>query len=499
VRRSRPVAALLSAVVLALPATLPPPAGAAASAAPGPQGTAVEPPLIPRPDIIVIYVDDVPPLDGRLWTAERTPSIQRWIIGRGLTFSNAISEAPLCCPARANLLTGLHTHNNGVTRNEASLLDPGVTIASELQDAGYRTAWIGKYLNRYMSMRGARRLAHEAAWDEFDPMSGGSYGYYRWPKGARGYIRPRLHSLRLVRRLAVRELRAAPLDRPLFAVLSTYAGHAPNIPLPELRGAPACADIAPWKPDNLGARAAHDKPAFLRRWARRQAWRVPASGVPLVRLCEDMLGVDRLVGQVVREQRRRGRLDDTLLVLTSDNGFQLGEFGIRDKKLPWATSVVLAMAWPRGMGVESRETAFPASNIDLAPTFCDIAGCTMGPYPTGQQGADGVSLVPVMVGEPHPARTALLTVMPEGHPVGRVPSWSAVTTYQGDPLGRWHHIRWEGGRTELYDLEADPLELHDVVGDPANARVVADLERLRLDLLAEGAPAPSQSPEPVPL
>ena len=125
-------------------------------------------------------------------------------------------------------------------------------------------------------------------------------------------------------------------DQPLFEVFSTYAGHRPNVAPPGARGSPRCAGIEPWKPANLGTAAAHDKPDWLRHRARRQAWRVPPSGVPLVRMCEDMLGADQLVQQVVAEQRRRGRLDDTLLVLTSDNGMQLGEFGVTGKELPKA-------------------------------------------------------------------------------------------------------------------------------------------------------------------
>lgn len=497
--RVRSVALLVAGLVAALTAV--PPQGVVAlphgPATPGPQ--MVEPPPTPRPDIVVVYIDDVAPLDGRLWASERTPEVRRWIIDRGMTFVNAMGEAPLCCPARANLLTGQHTRNNGVTRNDAAQFDPSVSVASELHDVGYRTAWIGKYLNRYVSMRGPRRLAHEVPWDTFLPMSGGSHGYYYWPKGRSRYGRPAIHSMRLVQRLAVRELRAAPADQPLFAVLSTYAGHHPNQPMPEFRGSPRCADIPRWRPPNYGLAAAADKPDWMRRWAARHADRVPASGVSLAAVCEDMLGVDQLVGLVAREQQARGRLDDTLLVLASDNGFLFGEFGLYGKHVPWAAPVVLSMAWPRAMGVTPRTSAFPTSNIDLAPTFCAVAGCEMGPYASGQATADGVSLLPVLLGEPPPARTALLSVMLARNPITGMPPWSAVTTYEGDPLGRWHYIRWDTGRKELYDLSADPWELRDLSADPAYLTVRQALERTRRRLMAEGAePLPTPSPRPSP-
>lgn len=469
------------------------PGASASPPAPG-ASPATPTPAADRPDIVVVYIDDVAPLDGRLFSAERTPQIRRWIIDRGLTFEHAVDEAPLCCPARANLLTGLHTHNNGVVANDAALLDPRETIATELHGVGYRTAWIGKYLNRYVSMRGPARLAHEAPWDTFLPMSGGSHGYYYWPKGRMRYGRPRIHSMRLVQRLAVRELRAAPVGQPLFAVLSTYAGHYPNQPMPEFRGSPRCAHIPRWKPPNYGVAAATDKPDWMRRWATRHAIRVPPDGAPLVRVCEDMLGVDQLVGLVAREQTARGRLDDTLLVLASDNGFLFGEFGIYGKHLPWAVPVVLSIAWPRVMGTTPRVSSFPTSNIDLAPTFCDVGGCQMGPYPSGQATADGVSLLPVLRGGPAPDRTALLTVMLARNPITGMPPWTAVTTYEGDPLGRWHYIRWATGRKELYDLSRDPWELHDVSADPALTTVRQALEHRRRALLSEGVPRPRVPP-----
>jgi arylsulfatase A-like enzyme len=434
----------------------------------------------------VVYVDDVAPLDGRLWSEERTPRIRQWIVDRGLTFSNAIGESPLCCPARANLLTGLHTHNHGVTRNEATLFDPRVTIASELHAVGYRTAWIGKYLNRYMSMRGAARLAHEVAWDTFQPMSGGGHDYYLWPKGQRRHSRPRVHSMRLLQQLTVAELRSAPMTQPLFAVLSTYAGHGPNEPLSEWRDSPRCAGITRWKPPSHGARANTRKPDWLRRWAERQRHRVDPAGTSLRRICEDMLGVDQLVGMVAQEQAARGRLDDTLLVLTSDNGLLLGEFGLVGKHVPWSVAVPLAMSWPRVMGTTARTTDVPTSSIDLAPTFCAIAGCLMGPFPDGPATADGISLVPAMLGTTAPPRTALLSEMLEGNPITGMPPWTAVTTYLGHPLGRWHYIRWATGRRELYDLAADPWEVRDLSQEPAYGTVRRALERLRRELVAEG-------------
>lgn len=112
--------------------------------------TAEDPPS--RPNIVVFYIDDVSPHDGRLWDSHaRTPNIHEHFVQRGIEFTNAIGEFPLCCPARGNLLTGLHTHNNFLTENDASLFDPSEHIGHAMKDAGYAAMFIGKYLNRNSS------------------------------------------------------------------------------------------------------------------------------------------------------------------------------------------------------------------------------------------------------------------------------------------------------------------------------------------------------------
>src|SRR5687768_13012635 len=111
------------------------PIGARAEAAP------------PRPDIVVLYMDDFSPTVARLWSSSRrTPALARFV-DHGIRL-RASGSTPLCCPARANLLTGRYGHRNGVTRNGIGRFDPGSTVAVRLSRVGYRTAFVGKFLNR---------------------------------------------------------------------------------------------------------------------------------------------------------------------------------------------------------------------------------------------------------------------------------------------------------------------------------------------------------------
>jgi hypothetical protein len=109
----------------------------------------------------------------------------------------------------------------------------------------------------------------------------------------------------------------------------------------------------------------------------------------------------------------------------------------------------------------------------------------MGPFPSGQTRADGISLVPALRGRP-PRRDALLTVMLSPEPrVGR-PTWTSVTTYAASPLGRWRYVRYGNGERELYDLGRDPGERVNLAGLRRYAGVQARLQRRLTQLLREG-------------
>src|SRR5687767_9265648 len=91
-----------------------------------------------KPNIVVFYLDDLPPHDGRLWNDPvRTPTLYDMFVAHGTTFKNAIAETPLCCPGRAGMLTGLHTHNHGVTYNHIRLFNQGEHIGRKMKSAGY--------------------------------------------------------------------------------------------------------------------------------------------------------------------------------------------------------------------------------------------------------------------------------------------------------------------------------------------------------------------------
>lgn len=439
-------------------------------------------PRSPRPNIVVLVLDDIPPLDGRLW--KKLPNIRRNFVQQGQRFTNAHSETPACTPGRASLLTGLHAHHHGaVSTDGTSAFQPGMTVATALKDSGYHTVMVGKYLNLF------DRLPDKTppGWDEVHGFRGAYYGYDMWSNGV-----PTWHgtaksdySTDVIARLARKSLDEAPRDEPLFMWLAPYSMHKPWNVAPRHVGSKKCNGIGRWKPPNYMERFVNDKPAYV---GQRRI--VEKKGYDLSRICRGMLSVDEMVGDVVRKLDKQGRLGNTMLVLTSDNGMAFGaQRFLHDKKAPYGTQIPLMIRWPRVLGVVPKTVGERVQNIDLAPTICDIAGCELGPYPTGQRKPDGISLLKLITGERQTMwrKSVLGSYLDAGH---RVPRYWSITTTGSHPLAsklcrkkkssacRWMYTMYETGEVELYDLsggvchewrprkKGDPCMLRNLAGKP---------------------------------
>ena len=162
-----------------------------------------------------------------------------------------------------------------------------------------------------------------------------------------------------------------------------------------------------------------------------------------------------------------------------------GAHRLGSKSAPYATPVPLYMSWPARWGTDPRDIDEYVSNIDFAPTFCDIAGCELGPYASGQAGPDGVSLLPLVDGDVTDlGRDALLETI-DGH-VDESQPWNAIRTTPESPLGLWHYVEYASGEKELYDSAADPWELENLAGDPSHSVVEAALAVRLNELLQVG-------------
>jgi arylsulfatase A-like enzyme len=416
--------------------------GAPAGAAPG---------LAPaKPNVVVILTDDEPALDGRLM--DFMPNAHELFRKHGVTFTDFHVETSLCCPGRAGYLTGQHTHNHGVTRNVAKIFDPRMTLATALDTAGYDTALVGKYYNQY----GRIAPVVPPGWDHWAAF--GDARYYEYELWVDGDPAPEVYgrtagdySTDVLAAKAVEVIESAPARDPLFLWVAPNAPHAPTWEVAP-RYAKARCNVPRWRPPNWDELDVKDKPAYVQR---RKL--IGGPGKKLLAVCRQLLAVDDLVGSVRDALDASGRLENTIFVYAGDNGYFEGEHRIASgKAAPYVTEVPFAVSWAAGLGTRSRAIDERLMNIDLAPTICELAGCTLGPFPNDQPRPDGLSFAGLLLGtETTVGRDALLEQMPEVATPLDSP-YAAVVTTPLSPLGEWHYVEYENGDRELYDISHGP-------------------------------------------
>jgi arylsulfatase A-like enzyme len=453
-------------------------------AEPRPLGSTPEGAGARRSDIVVFYLDDFSPLPRSLWgDAERTPNLARFV-NRGVGFQNAIVSSPLCGPSRAGLLTGRYGHHTGVIANDVGPYRADNDAAEKLSRAGYRTAYVGKHINRLRDARPTSAQMERLAtwWDEFDVIwenQGKFYDWTQYRKGGESVYHgtdPGDHSSRVAAERAMQHIAETPEDEPLFLFISLMDGHIPMTPMQRHVDHPLCQEIKPWTGPAFNEADVSDKPAHIQARPRleNEAYNLRAR-------CEQSLTVDWVVGKVIRALRDAGRLEDTLQVVTADNGWLMGDHRVVGKGHPYATPVPLYVRWPAVLGNRPRTVEEPVTNLDWLPTFCDVADC-------GVPNADGMSILPLITGEQDRLDREFLFVellydnarYPED-PRAR-PGYTGVETTLGYSDTRWAFTRYSNGEAELYNLSEDPHRLQNLYGQKGYGKVTRDLKRMHKKL-----------------
>ena len=437
------------------------------------------------PNVLVILTDD-----QRAGTLDVMPKTRR-IFGEGGTlFLNGFVTTPLCCPSRATILSGRYDHNNGVMGNADALkLDQDATIERYLQDAGYRTGIIGKFLNTWPLDRNPWR------WDTWDIFNNG-YFETSWNVQGRQETVDR-YSTSFISDQAVRFLRQSESNdtQPWFLYAAPSAPHDPWIPAPKYAHASLPHFVR--NPAMLEADLS-DKPPWVRHAIKLTRARIARNRADQLRT---LVSVDDMVGRVFRVLRDLGEDRDTLAFFLSDNGFLWGEHGvagdrseretsptkITGKRLPYTQSihVPFLMRWPGHVRTGVLDPRFVA-NVDIAPTIMDAAGLT----PSPSTPMDGRSLLAGRTRD----RMFFEYFLDPLYPV--IPTWASVRT----PTLQYVEYYGPGGKIvfrEYYDLVTDPFQLDNLLGDgkTSNDPHVAALSReIRADRgcrgTSDGDPCP---------
>ncbi|HET7430630.1 MAG TPA: sulfatase-like hydrolase/transferase [Nocardioides sp.] len=512
-RRGGALTAALLAPVLVSAACSAPGAGDPASptrslttAASSAVSTSQQPAAPRRPNVLVITADDMRADDLR-WM----PRTRRLLQHTGLRFLNSFSPNPLCCPARASFLTGRYSHNHRVLSHEApygfGAFDDSRTLATRLHRAGYRTALVGKYLNGYgeqPTYRGHHPSLHyvppgwsqwwgstDHRWARGEGPGGGTYNYTHLTSNVNGSIRtwPGRYTTDVTAgqtQALVRSFGRRAPSRPWFIWWTPVAPHFGGPREPDDPGTIRRSDGKPvdwvtparpaWvrhrfdraithgagtPPHHPAERNVADKPRYIRSYPRLTAREKRAERDVTRQRAEALFVLDRRVADTLATLRSTGQASRTIVVLTSDNGYYLGEHRKRQGKITLHEPSIRVPLLMAGPGIPHGARHDPATVEDLAVTIADWAGTTL-------PRADGASLRPTIGrGDSGWTRPVVLEGrMPEPayrrgrhhHAVMRGLNTVGVRT------GRYVLIRYSTGETEVYDLRRDPLELSSLRG-----------------------------------
>jgi arylsulfatase len=449
----------------------------------GARAEAIEPPARrAQPDVLLIMPDQ---LRGDCLSvlghpAVRTPHLDE-LARQGVLFRRAYSTVPSCIPARRCLLTGLFPQTSGVVGYKAKPISVP-TLPGKLAEAGYATVLVGRYMHQvpahepYGYQRQILGSTHVDG-DEYDqalqkaaPASGGirrlvaqlgiTYNGWQakpWP------LAEELHPTTWIVNQARRVVAEAATNQPLFLTASFYAPHSPLFPprrffdkYLDMKLPPtAKGDWVDWPAlSPKGDKAGH------RVLLEGQALREAQAGY--FGLIEHL---DERVADLIEDFKARSRRAQRpwVIVVTSDHGELLGDHGYYRKCEPYegSANIPFIIAGSPDLGFQAGQRCRqPVCLEDVLPTLLELAGAPrVAPV-------DGVSLVPVLRGEKRDIRDRL-------H-FEHAPCYSRAQAFQALTDGRFKYIwRPANGREQLFDLDKDPREEHDLAQDASERERLA--------------------------
>jgi len=424
-----------------------------------------------RPNIVFVLTDDLS--FDLLQFMPHVRALER----QGLSFRNYYVSDSLCCPSRASIFTGSFPHNTGVFTNVGADGGFGTFHARgeeqqgfnvSLQQSGYRTAMMGKYLNGYLQGRARTGVTNQyvpPGWNEWD-VAGFGYPEYDYPLNVNGVVhhfghRPRAYLTDvLARRGAAFVDRSAAAHTPFFLELATFAPHAPYTAA--RRDAHRFPGLRAPEPPNFNALPT-GAPSWLAGHPPLTAGRIKRIDRAFRRRARSVLAVDDLIARIEARLSADGLRRNTYIVFSSDNGYHTGEYRLSPGKLTAFDTDVRVPLVVAGPGIRPGTTTDAvAQNIDLARTFTDLGATS--------QGGDGHSLVPLLLHRPDGVwRNAALIEhhgpdLDSSDPDRQSTLSGNPTTYEAMRTPRYLYVEYADGEREFYDLRTDPFELHNLAG-----------------------------------
>ncbi|MBW3540224.1 MAG: sulfatase [Planctomycetes bacterium] len=461
---SRPVCSILALTVVAV--------------ASSPQAPAAE--RMVRPNVLFILVDDLRRDDlgcaGHPFV--ETPQIDR-LAREGVRFDNAFTVAPLCSPSRASILTGLYPHAHGITDNtdRSEQSHRLATFPQAFQASGYETAFIGKW---HMGNDDSRRpgfdewVCLKGQGSTFDP----TLNVNGTPTEERGYVTDVLteHAVAFLRKRREKPFLLFLAHKALHPELTQFDDGSISDPsaarfIPAKRHEKLYADREIPRRPNIRD-TLEGKPALARKVANLPPLgpKTGTSDETIRDRLRMLAAVDESTGRLLKALQESRQLEHTAVVFTSDHGYFYGEHGLSvERRLAYEETIriPLLVRYPPLIAAGSRRKQLVLT-LDFAPTLLDLAGLTVG------ENLHGKSLLPLFQDETRELRRSFLIEYYSDRVFPRIENMG----YQAVRSGRWKYIRYTdlAGMDELYDLQTDPYELHNVIAAPAAESALRDMQ-----------------------
>ncbi len=425
-----------------------------------------------RPNILLILPDQMRAsamaCDGN--REVKTPNIDQ-LAADGVRFKRTYANVPVCCPARAILMTGTYPHINGMVANDLRLREEQVTMAEILAQAGYRTGFVGKWhldggpRDPGFVPPGPRRqgfefwAAYECHHKHFEPT------YFR---DTAEIITVRKFEPEASCDFAVEFLRSQPKDQPFFLTVQMGPPHDPYGAPEEYMRQYIAERITPpenWRPGSETRTAPSE--GRNRTGAAFDRLVPPGGREEIAAYYAAITALDDQVGRLMKTLAELQLDESTIVLFTSDHGDMLGSHGMRRKRKPHDESARVPgiVRWParvpKGQVVD---TLF--SHVDVAPTLLALAGLSV---PKSMQGSD---LSRVALGETTDGPDAvLLQIFVPFNPDQIARPWRGIVT------ARHTYARFEQEPWVLFDRQLDPAEMRNLVADPTHAELQRELDQ----------------------
>ena len=437
-------------------------AAAGLAAAPALAGQALPGQAARRPNVLLIIADE--------WRAQatkyngdtnvRTPVLDR-LAAQSASFDTAVSGCPVCCPFRASLVTGQYPLTNGVFINDVELKPTAATMGELFSKAGYKTGFIGKW-HIYGSPDGkyGRRLSY------IPPEKRFGFEYWKACECTHEYNKslyyegndqtpkywPGYDAFAQTDDACAFMERQAKTSDPFCMVLSLGPPHFPLPTAPaEFRDMYKDREIA--LRDNVPADKRVESAQMHRGYYAHMA------------------ALDTCFDRILKTLDKAGIAEDTILVFTSDHGDMMLSQGLTTKLYPWDESirVPFLVRYPRKMGTKAQNIRTPLNSPDILPTLLGLAGLPVPGHIEGQ------NLSGLMTGQPDaPGDTGTLLNL-------AVPITEArrhgIAEYRGMRTARHTYVRSIHGPWRLYDNQADPYQMHNLIGRPGVKTLQSQFDR----------------------